>query len=147
MTKRKHYVVFYSPGTFIAESSVRPIESWSTETATSVAKSITERHGAIPYGFRFETRVVAGPIPDGEGGTLDVEPKTVERSGMYYLGGVVETIADVEARHDPKESILLSNMRCNGYDRVITTTNGYRLSQPFEPGDHVVDPESGTVTL
>jgi len=131
----------------MAESSVRPIESWSPETAAAMSRTITERHGAIPYGFRFETRVVADPIPDGEGGTLEVEPKTVESSGMYYLGGVVETIADVEARHDPKESILLSNMQCNGYDRVITTTNGYRWTQPFEPGDHVVDPATGRVIL
>lgn len=139
MSERKHYVVFFSPGTLVAESSERPVKAWDTREAAKIAKGIKERHGAIPYGFRFETRLTAKPIPDGEGGTLEVLSRTVKRSGMYYLGGKVETLAEVKARNDPKERTLVSNMEGNRWDRVVTTTNGYRWTQPFEEGDKVVD--------
>lgn len=143
MPTRKHFVVFFSPGTLFAESSERPVKAWDVGEAVRLSKEITERYNATPYGFRFETRLVSKPVPDGEGGTLDVRAKTVERSGMHYIGGKVETLAEVKARNDPKEKTLVSNMEINRYGLVVTTTNGYRWTQPFEPkkGDRIVSPE------
>lgn len=142
---REHRVVFFSPGTFVAENSTLPIPEWDTRIAARMAASIRERHDAIPYGFRFETVLVAPPVPDGEGGTLTVNLKVVATSPMHYLNGKIETLADVEARNDPSEGILRENMRCNGYAEVITTKNGYRWTQPAMPGDKIVDAD-GTVT-
>ena len=104
MTISQHFVTFYSPGTFTAEETTKPIESWDVDTAVKMAAGIKERHAAVPYGFRFSTR-------SREDGELD--SKVSSKSNMYYLGGKVETIEDVERRNDPKESVLLSNMRCN----------------------------------
>jgi hypothetical protein len=126
---QQHFVTFFSPGTFVAEMSTKPIEAWDTDAAVAMAHEITERHGATPYGFRFITR-----------GRSDAEldSKEIARSPMYYLGGRVETLAEVEARNDPGERILLSNMRGNGYDRIIVNDNSWRWTQPLNPEDVVL---------
>ena len=137
--REQEFVVFYSPGTMFAEVTSRPIESRDTRAAVAIAETIVERYQARPYGFRFETRIVANPIPDGRGGTLAVAAKTISESGTYYLGAILETIDDVASRADPREEILLRNMRWNDYPIVAVSTNGYRSTQPFREGDFVVD--------
>lgn len=81
MPKHKYTVTFYSAGTLISETTTRKIGEWSISAAVRMAESIKERHGATPYGFVFETCITADPIPDGQGGTLNVEPKSIKRSG------------------------------------------------------------------
>jgi hypothetical protein len=141
----KSFVVFYSPGTLFSEQSVLSIESWTPRLAVELSKQITERHGAKPYGFRFEERLVAEPIPDGYGGTMKVEPKTLEKSDMFYLGGELRTYGKVVKDNDPNEHILRSNMRGNGYAVVIENRNSYRHTAPFEEGDKIVDVKTGDV--
>ena len=75
---RQHYVQFFSPGTFVAETSTRTIDSWSVTTALKMAGKVTERYGATPYGFKFHTCIVSDPVSDGEGGWLEVTPKKIE---------------------------------------------------------------------
>ncbi len=53
---QQHFVVFYSPGTFVSETTEKSIDSWDVEKAVTMAKSIKERHSSIPYGFQFITR-------------------------------------------------------------------------------------------
>jgi hypothetical protein len=126
-----HFVTFYSPGTFMAEDTTKPIDSWDVSKAMEMAKSITERHGAIPYGFVFTTR---------KRRDTDLDSKVTKRSGTYYLPHCkVETIADLKAKADSEDSILISNMECNGWDRVVTTTKGWRWTQPLREGDVVLD--------
>lgn len=127
---QKHFVTFYSPGTFVAEDTTRPIDSWDVDAAIEMARGITERHGAVPYGFRFTTRSRS----DGE-----LDSKVTAKSNLYYLGGRVETLAEVEARDDPKETILRSNMRANGYDRIVVNDNSWRWTQPLGADDVVLD--------
>lgn len=128
---KKHFVTFYSPGTFMAEDDTLPIKSWHVETAVRMSKKIKQRYGATPYGFQFSTR---------ERGPNDLDSKTVKRSGLYYLHGKIETLAEIEKRADPAESILRSNMRGNGWDKVVTNTKGYRWTQPLKEGDVVLAP-------
>lgn len=128
--KQQHFVTFYSPGTFVAEATCKPIDAWDTALAMKIADEITERHGATPYGFRFSTR---------ERGDDDLDSKQAAMSPMHYLGGKVETLAEVEARDDPKESVLRSNMRINGYSRIIVNDNSWRWTQPLNDGDIVLN--------
>jgi hypothetical protein len=127
---QQHFVTFLSPGTFVAESTSRPIDAWDVEQAKAMAVDIMERHAARPYGFQFSTR---GRGPD------DLDSKEIARSGVYYLGGKIETLAEVEARNDPKEEILRSNMRNNGIDRIVTNTNSWKWTLPLRDGDVVLD--------
>lgn len=145
MITDKHYVVFESPGTMFSETSEREIGEWSTQLAARMAADIVERHGARPYAFRFVTKRVSGPISDGSGGTLDVEPKVLKRSGYYHINGVLRTLDELEARADPTERILVSNMRCNHLPIVCETVNIWKSTRPFEEADFVVDPAGNVV--
>lgn len=124
-----HYVEFLSPGSFVAETREIEIESWDEHEACRLAHGVVERHGATPYGFQFLTR-------SREDDELDA--KVTARSGMYYLGGNVRTIEQVRAEQDPAESILLQNMECNGWKRIVTATNGYKWTQPLKENDIVL---------
>lgn len=131
---KANFVTFLSPGTFVHETSTKPIATWDVEQAKAMAKDIVERHGATPFAFYFTTRSRE---------ETDLDSKQTAQSCTYYLGGKVETLAEVEARNDPKESILRSNMRCNGWDRIITNTNSWKVTQPLKADDVVLDWENG----
>lgn len=130
----QHFVTFYSPGTFFSEESTKPIVSWDVDKAIEMARDVTERYNATPYGFRFSTR---------ERGPDDFDSKETARSQTYYLGGRIETLAEVEARNDPKERILLSNMRGNGFDRIVVNDNSWRATLPLYDGDVVLNVKMG----
>ncbi len=122
----KHFVTFFSPGTFVAEQNVQEIDSWDIGEARRRAKKIKQRHGAIPYAFQFSIR---------SRGQDDLDSKVSKRSCMYFINCKVETLEEVEARNDPKEKILRSNMRANGYDRIATTIKGWKWTQPMGERD------------
>ena len=127
---QQHFVTFYSPGTFTAEQSTKPIPSWDVDAAMAMARSVEERYGAVPYGFRFTTR---GREAD------ELDSREIAKSNFYYLGGRIETIDDVRRRGDPKETVLLCNMECNGWDRIVVNDNSWRWTQPLNAGDVVLD--------
>lgn len=144
-TIERHYVKFFSPGTFMSETTVHPIDSWDTRKAVEMAERVVERYGAKPYGFTFLTMLEAEPVGDGRGGKLKVEPRCLRTSGMHHLGGKIETLDEVEARNSPKENILRLNMAGNGYWIVCVTTNSYRSVQPFDEKDVLVGPTGDVV--
>lgn len=125
----QHFVTFYSPGTFVAEETTTPVDAWNVDDAVAMAALIDERHGAKPYGFRFTTR---GRSDE------ELDSKVIATGPMHYIGGKVETLADVEARHDPNDRILLGNMRTNGWSRIWRSTEGWRWSQPLNADDVVI---------
>lgn len=127
---QKHFVTFLSPGTFVSETTTKEIDGWSVDTAQRMAAGITERHGAKPYGFYFTTR---------SRGLNDLDSKITETSGTYYLGGQVFTVAQVEALGDPKNSILLDNMKSNGWGHVVRTKSPYVPWHQLKDGDFVLD--------
>ena len=59
---QRHFVTFYSPGTIVAETTTREIDSWNVDDAVAMSRFIQERYGARPYGFRFSTRLAPRPI-------------------------------------------------------------------------------------
>lgn len=136
---RKHQVTFYSPGTLFSESSTYDIESWDTAKAVELSERVVERYGAKPYGFVFETIITAKDIPDGEGGTLKVQSKLAEKSGIHFLGGRLETYDEVIARNDKKEDILRSNMRCNDMWIICINDNSWRSTIPFDENCRIVN--------
>jgi len=127
---RKHFVIFFSPGTLLAEQTQKPIESWDVEKAVEMSREITERYNAKPYGFCFVTR---------ERKPRDLDSKEVERSTMYYLGGAVFTLDELKAQNDPEDRILIQNMECNGWNRVVINKNSWKWTQPLSEGDEVLD--------
>jgi hypothetical protein len=124
----KHFVIFLSPGTFFSEQTEKPIDSWDVDKAVKLSRRITERYNAKPYGFQFTTR---------ERGEGDLDSKETKRSGTYYLGGRVMTFEDVE-REMPDEKILMSNMKCNEYEKVVVSETPWRSIHPLEKGDVVL---------
>lgn len=125
----QHFVTFYSPGTFFAEDTTKPIDAWSTETAQQMAAEIVERYGARPFGFRFMTRSREDD---------DLDSRVTATSSMHYLGGTIETIEEVNARNDPSEEILRFNMRANGYNRIIRGASPWQWVQPLGDDDVVL---------
>jgi hypothetical protein len=95
-----------------------------------MANEVKERYNATPYGFQFTTR---------SRGLEDLDSKVTATSPMYYLGGKVETLADVKARATDKDRILIDNMEGNKWDRIITNDNSWRWTQPLRPTDVVLD--------
>lgn len=126
----QNFVHFYSPGTFVAEETRKPIPTWDVDVAMQMARDIRERYGATPYGFRFSTRTRA---------TDDLDSKESARSGVYYLGGRVETLVEIERCADARDTILIANMKANGCDRIIRNTNSWQWTQPLWEGDVVLD--------
>jgi hypothetical protein len=127
---KKHFVIFLSPGTIVSEKTSKPIESWDVEKAKEMARGIEERHGATPYGFYFTTR---------ERSDDELDSKLLALSGVYYLGGKVEQLAEIKTRNDPSEKILRSNMEINSWDRVITNTNSWKITLPLFEKDVVLE--------
>jgi hypothetical protein len=132
---KKHFVTFLSPGTFVSEQTQKSIGSWDVEKAVEMAKDIKERYGATPYGFFFSTR---------ERKDDELDSKVTKRSGTFYLGGKVLTLEDIKARHDPKDSILISNMEGNDWDKVIENCNSWKIVLPIEKKDKVLDYDAKT---
>lgn len=136
---RKHFVTFLSPGTFVSESSTKPIEAWRPEAAVQLVRNIIERHGATPFAFYFTTCIVPDEPVVSEGVQLAVVPREVEKSGRHFICGELERWDDVERRNLPSEETLRFNMRGNGVPIVVTGASGYRWTHTFEECDCIVD--------
>jgi len=126
---KNHTVTFYSPGTFVSETTKVEISEWDVDTALRLAFGITERHGARPYAFRFATETVG----------LDAPATETARSPLHFIGGRVRTLAEVEADNLPGEEVLRWNMKHNGIARVIETNTSYKHTSELKDDDIVLD--------
>lgn len=149
MIKKQHTVTFYSPGTFFPEETTKTIDAWDLKKAVELSETVVERYGAKPFRFRFATVLAHDPIPDGQGGHLRVEPREIECSCLYYLGGEIREYDEIAAEPEPEDKvratsrrIMLSNMR--QHPIIIVNENSYLNRSPFEESDQVVD-STGTV--
>jgi len=80
---KRHFVQFFSPGTFMAEQTDLSIDTWDVNQAMKMAHGIKERYDATPFGFKFITRERADD---------ELDSKLVSKSGMYFLGGTILTL-------------------------------------------------------
>ncbi len=75
-----------------------------------------------------------------ERGPNDLDSKVSERSGIYFFPGRVSTYDEVVARGDIRDSILISIMSSNGFDRVQAWTGALRAralqARPVTPPPH-----------
>lgn len=125
----QNFVTFLSAGTFFSEATTEKIESWDVDKAVEMSKNIVERYNSRPYGFYFSTN---GRAED------ELDSKETKRSAMYYINGVVKTLEEIEAKNDRGDRILISNMKNNGYNKVVTMCNPWEVTQPFKPNDKIV---------
>lgn len=130
--KEQNFVDFFSPGTLFAEVDTRKIDSWDVEKAIEMSKSIIQRYGARPYAFQFFTKARSDD---------DLDSREVKRSGTYFINGTVKSLEELEAENDPNNRILISNMRCNKWDKIVQTRSLYNWTQPFKDGDQVIKVE------
>lgn len=116
----KHFVEFSYPGIFFSEYSHEEIAERKPELVT-VPKE------AFAYRFFDQVQTV-----------VDGEPLTGERKNYsrYTYFGKVYTLEEVK-KEFPEYTTLISNMECNGWNRVVRTRKGNW--QPLEEGDTVIE--------
>lgn len=126
---KKHFVIFYSPGTFVPETSIKEIDSWDINQAIEMSKNIKERYNAIPYGFRFITK---GRTNE------ELDSKKIDSSPFYFINCKILTLADIKAENNPKNKILISNMECNNIKKVARTIKGWLWTTPIGESDIIL---------
>ena len=142
--KKKLFAKYFSPGTLFAETSERALEDGSLEEAVKLAAEISERHGALPYAFDLVTYLVAEPVDDGQGGTMNVPRKEIGRDGRYFLGGEIIRYEEAVAR-EGERSVWASNMMCNGDPVCVQNTNSYKSTHILREQDVILDPVTAVV--
>lgn len=116
----KHYVEFCFPGSLMSETSTKEVGDRNAP--------VEAPQGA--FGYRYFSREEV----EMEGEVLIGKAK--DRSPMTYFGEVF-TLDQVKALEPAKNySILVSNMQCNKWDRVVRTVRGN--FQPLHEGDRVI---------
>lgn len=122
-----NFVTFVSVGAIIDEKTVKPIKYRNVTEAKEMASEIVERHGARPFGFYFIT--TNGEKPGSK------EYKE-DRSGMYYIGGVVKKIEELDQTRYRDIISALSDLDVN---RCIFVKSGkYEVVKPFMDHDCVI---------
>lgn len=129
---KKHFVTFLSPGTFVAEQTTLLVDSWDVDMAVEMSKEIKERYDATPYGFFFSTR---------ERQDDELDSKTTEQSGTYYLGGEIISLEELRLENNPENKILISNMEINGWNEIVVNKNSWSWTQPLRENDVVLELE------
>ncbi len=125
----QHYVEYASPGTFFNEVSRKEIASWNIAEAVKMLKTIKERYGATPYGFRFLTR---------SRGPDDLDATETASSPFHFYNCRVLTYHDIVSRNDPNDRILLSNMESNNWTRIAEPREGWKGAYPIRDKDIVL---------
>ncbi len=149
--RRRNFVRFYWPprgGVGFAEDATVEFGHWDVQDAVKVSRVVKNPHGdpGGPSWFSFSSVISHDPIPDGEGGTLEVRSATVGESGRFYLGGSILTYEEVTQIHLTDQrtwSPILDNMRNSGQWIICVAADS--LVSVFGHSDVVVDPLSGEV--
>jgi hypothetical protein len=125
----KHFIEFYSPGTIISETNLIEINSWDVNKAVELSKNIVQRHNSKPYGFKFITK---------SRNEYDLDSKIIKQSNFYYLGGKIKTLTELKAENNQKDKILINNMECNGWNKIIENNNSWKITLPLNETDIIL---------
>lgn len=115
----KQYIEFFYPGSFVSETSVQEVADRTPPTELPKAA----------YAYRFFAR--SEVMQDGE--MLRGQPKDYSPTTYY---GEAMTLEEVKALHGDSHRILIGNMECNRWKRVVRVACGQFF--PLEDGDVVV---------
>lgn len=126
-TYEEQRITVYYPGIIVAETDDVPISPPQTPEAIVL--------WLRPSAFAFVVRTVlcADPIDDGRGGTLNVTPRELTKSGVYFPGGEVFTVEEIAAMGAEYRTLLANVEHCGA--AVKTRVGSW---QPFGPGDRVI---------
>lgn len=124
--RNQTFVEILFPGTLFPEEQVQEVLSRKPQT---VAKKLPK--GA--FCFQFFDQICKEVIVDGE--TRTICGKRKNESGRYYPEGKVYTAKEIAAL-GPDYRILLSNMECNDWPKVVKTRCGNW--QPFTEKDAII---------
>jgi len=113
------YVRFYSPGSFCANN-------WTAEVQSADPTAVAWPENAYAFTLHERVDVLDGP-ERFEGNPQQVGPM------YYHPGSTVKTQAEIAAKDDPRDRILLRNMECNRWPAVIYSRWG-NWPQPYEAG-------------
>lgn len=122
----KFHVVLYTPGRAFV------VDEWNVDEAL---RRVSEEVGS----FQFRTYLTADPIPDGEGGLLEVEKKEVDRSGTYFVRGSLLTYDEVSDSHEDFKRM----MRLKENWVVVIAS----LIHPFRENDFIIEPVDGKAVI
>jgi len=107
----KTFVTYFYAGVFVADTSTREIKN----------KNGRQRFppGAFAYQFYNHDYII---MPDGKNVPMGDD---YDCSGLHYRaeGSNIYTLEQVKKLF-PKEKVMISNMECNGYKKVIKTHIG-----------------------
>lgn len=124
MKKNCHtFVEFQSPGILFAEM-------WTRDVNSTDPNAVEWPDNA--YAFRMYQRedlVDEGKVYKGE--AIQLGPT------YYHPDSRIETLAEVAARGDERDKILLSNMRCNNWPAIVWS-RWNTFPQPYNPNDSQV---------
>lgn len=115
--KTQTYIEWMIGGSFVSSTDAVPVND----------RSIPYDFPQMAFGFRFHD-VTEAELEDGE--ILTGKPKNIS---PRYLRGEVHTLEDVE--REGKSLVLVENMKCNNWSRVIKCLQGYI---PLYEGDVVI---------
>jgi hypothetical protein len=114
--KIRRFVEFLSPNVFVAESSMREVDSIDPKAVEWPANA---------YAFTMhEQEIIVDSGKEYVGELKQIGPT------YFHPDSVVEDIETV-ALTRPKERILIANMRCNGWQKIVWSRWG-TWPQPFD---------------
>ncbi len=119
-TVTKYYVEYSFPGSFFSNYETKEMEHCSVLAE--------EKAPDGSYAFKFFT------VEESEDGSLTGHRKPV--GGIYYLSGArTYTLPELKASF-PNEEILIGNMECNNWKKLVKTKLGNY--QPFNKEDVIL---------
>jgi hypothetical protein len=119
----KTYAELMFPGSFFSEDSV-------IEVSKRDPVALAKKHENA-FSIRFFDLTSTEVVVDGVKRVVSGERKNL--SPLYFPDGKIKTLAQIKKMDAP---MILSNMECNGWDRVVRTRRG--TYQPFESGCEII---------
>ncbi|PZM08070.1 hypothetical protein CPY51_30470 [Rhizobium tubonense] len=121
----KEYAVFLFNGSFTNTERPVQVPCRDVDRATEIAQQLTLQYGAPPFAFHFESRV-------------DSLDSIGNRSGLYYLGGTIQTLAEIRAECNPSNQRMIWNLEARGIDKIVTNNCPCLACFPLRDEDQVL---------